>query len=172
MTSSIETDELKPPVIQEKQTTEQYLQSLPGDTYQRLSDVRRLVWYGGLKGAITGIALGITSTIIVTQRYPHWISKKPIPKFVKNNYIVFGTLTGAAFGSFIGSSVEGKNAFPFIADIFIRDRSQVTSSYQRALIDRNEEKVSESTFERRREAIERTKEKRRLEEEEVKKRSF
>lgn len=166
-------DELNPSEsTQERQTTDQYLQGLPGDSYQRLADVRRLLWYGGIKGALTGLILGMSSMYTVTRYYPHWISKKPMIRYVKNNYIVFGTLTGAAFGSFIGASVEGKNAFPFIAHIFIRERSQVTSSYQRALIDRNEEKVSDDTFERRLMAIEKTKEERRLAEEEIKKRSY
>ena len=170
--SSNDIEELKPPAPQERQTTDQYLQSLPGDSYQRLADVRRLLWYGGIKGGLTGFILGMSSMYVITRHYPHLISKKPMAGFVKNNYVVFGTLTGAAFGSFIGASVEGKNAFHYIAHIFIRERDHVTSSYQRALIDRNEEKVSDDTFERRREAIERTKEMRRLAEEEIKKRSY
>jgi len=83
-------------------------------TFNRLNDVRKDVWNGGLKGLIVGLAVG--STMHLSTRFV-----PQLRKYKHNNYFVFTTLLLGALGSFLGSVVYGKNSVQYIGEYLTFD---------------------------------------------------
>ena len=72
---------------------------------------------------------------------------------------------------YLGATVQAKNSFPDIRDIILYNTKPATS-YSQHMINNEKESVSIETFTRRLKAIDDMKLKKRLEEDEIKKRSY
>lgn len=147
---------------------------IDAETRHELRRVRQELWMGSLKGLVGGIFLGVALHNLAT-RIPQL--KK---KFKTNrNTMVFTAITCGACCSYLGSVVQGKNAFAFsnIIELLRRDMSGVTTangsdptglttlSYQ-AQLRQNENHVLnnlDQSFHRRAEAIKKAKESRETE---------
>ena len=146
----------------------------------RLSHVRKSIFYGGMKGAIYGFVMGLSGSLIVSKYYPQqdilnvkYPKDHPTPHLVKqfitkrNNLLIFFTLSLTSVVSLIFSTVEGKNNVHFIQDIF-----SFNSQNKSAVRENFNELFSTDRFIRRQEAIEKIKEKRKRDEDDIKSRTY
>eukprot|EP01031_Cornospumella_fuschlensis_P041932 gene41932-51188_t len=84
------------------------------NTQQKLYDVRRQLWFGGLKGLLAGTFLGITTC--VAMRYTKMRANLDMTKGVMV-IMGFGSL-----GSYVGAVSYGSNAFNVTFDPWTRER--------------------------------------------------
>jgi hypothetical protein len=145
--------------------------TLSKESLQRMGEVRKRLWYGGLEGLVYGTLFGLSSSLVVMRYYPHIITKSKLTRTVKLNYIVFSTLISGSIGSFLGAVVQGKNSFLLFADVFTNTTTS-KSSYNHQLNENWKEVTSDDVFQRRKESIEKMKEIKNQHEAELKRRSF
>ena len=148
--------------------------SLDKESYYRLTEARRSIWYGGLKGLIYGSLVGFGGSYYLFNRHPHLIfreSKQALKPVIKANYIISTAMVLGSIFSFVGASVEGKNAFAFLSDVFYKN-AVATTSYGNIISSNLRENLSSEVFERRRLAIEESKQRRKQDEIEMNRRSY
>lgn len=76
-------------------------------SFVRLNEVRKDLWAGGLKGLVVGLGIGSFGFLLTRQ-----ISS--LKKYSHPNYFVSSILVCGSIGSFLGSTVAGKNSIQYI----------------------------------------------------------
>jgi hypothetical protein len=120
-------------------------------TFEKLNDVRRHLWVGGLGGVGVGAVVGATGHLIA-QRIPSLATKWKLTR----NTLLFTTVLSAVCFSYVGAVTSGKNSF---AHVVYRLRGLPTpdtaSPYQTQLRANDRELLNDfdAAFARRAESI-------------------
>ena len=121
--------------------------NLDYESRQTLNLLRRDVWTGGGVGLGVGFLTGLTGYQAL-QYIPN------LRKYRNGKFMTSGVLIMSALGSFLGSTVMGKNSAQHHSEVF-RRTAKPTGTYAKIVHDnRNEElRDMEGSFERRREQL-------------------
>ena len=110
---------IPPPLPRERRRRPQHRSEVPDTLYdedvEALNDVRRNVWRGGAQGGLYG-ATGSLGGLVLARRF------RTTPP-ITSAHLIFGTLLGAAAGSFLGSVTAGKNSRWMLQNVFSRGAS-------------------------------------------------
>ena len=113
----MESTPVPPPLPRERRARRPQHRSEVPDTLrdedvQALNDVRRSVWRGAAQGSLY-LGTGSLVALALAKRY------RPHPPITSAHFI-FGTLLGAAAGSFMGATVAGKNNRWMLSEVLTR----------------------------------------------------
>lgn len=122
--------------------------NLDAEANDRLREVRKELWVGGLQGLVFGSSLGVAGHVAASKFPLSWKVK------LNKNTLLATVLLMGSLGSFIGAVTFGKNAAQYIGDIFALNRSS-TSTYQGYMIENEKSLISsfEESYSNREDAI-------------------
>ena len=107
---------IPPPLPRERRRRPQHRSEVPDTLYdedvEALNDVRRNVWRGGAQGGLYGATASLGGLVLARR-----VRTAPT---ITSAHLMFGTLLGAAAGSFLGSVTAGKNSRWMLGNVFSR----------------------------------------------------